>query len=207
MKYAKLLGLFAVAATSLMALAGNASATTGTDSAGGSPVEAGDSIHAVAVTHAEFHLSTTITCKKSTISGVVTNAGDTVTTLSGDITQWTFEECAPNTVTVIKTGTFEVHTDHNSPNVSDRNGTWTSSGAEITLLTHNLLGTVHCIVVTKNTNLFTIDGSANRSNQTATLTSTSEGAASQVSTDFGCGSSSELTAHYSVTTPDYLDIH
>jgi len=205
MKYARLFGMLALVAAASMAFVSTASATTATDSAEGSPVEVGDVIHAVSVGNVTTHGTVTLTCKKSTFQAVVTNPGSAATTLSGHLTALTFEECGNNTISVVNKGTFEIHTDHNSPNIIDHNGTLTLTGTEITTLSHNILGTVHCIYVTEGTYLGTIDGSANRSNGTATITSESP-LIPYKSTDFGCGSGFEWTAHYTITTPDYLDI-
>jgi hypothetical protein len=204
MKYAKMLGLLAIAAAALMAFAGSASATTGTDSAAGSPVEAGDTIHSTNVGEAILDGTVNIKCKKSTVSGTVGSAGSATTTLSGNISTLTFEECGANTVTVVSKGSLEVHTHENDPTGTSSNGTLTSSGAEVTVLTHNILGTVHCIYVTNETDVGTVDGSkTTKGNATLTVDSVP---IPRKTTDFGCGSTSEWTAEYTVTTPAYLDI-
>ena len=203
MKYAKMLGLLAVAAAALMAFAATASATTGTDSAGGSPVEVGDTIHATNVGEAVLDGTVNIKCKKSTVIGTVGSAGSATTTLSGNISTLTFEECGANTVTVLNKGNLEAHTDPEGQ-PANGNGTLTSTGAEVTVLTHNILGTVHCEYVTSETDVGTLDGS-NNTGKTATLTVDSVPIPRR-STDFGCGSTSEWTAEYTVVTPDYLAI-
>jgi len=201
MKYAKMLGLLAVAAAALMAFAATASATTGTDSAGGSPVEVGDTIHATNVGEAVLDGTVNIKCKKSTVIGTVGSAGSATTTLSGNISTLTFEECGANTVTVLNKGSLEAHT---FGATADGNGTLTSTGAEVTVLTHNILGTVHCEYVTSETDVGKLDGSNNTGGK-ATLTVDSVPIPRR-STDFGCGSTSEWTAEYTVATPAYLAI-
>jgi len=205
MKCTKMLGSLAVAATALMAFAATASATTGTDSAGGSPVEAGDTFHATNVGEAVFDGTISIKCKRSTVIGTVGNAGSATVTLSVSISTLTFEECGANTVTVIAKGSLEVHTDGPS---ADGYGVPTSSGAEVTILTHNILGTVHCIYVTENSYFGTIDGSNHTGGN---ATDTVDGARLFFkTTDIGCNPKGEteprLTAEYTVSTPSYLAI-
>jgi uncharacterized protein with beta-barrel porin domain len=230
MRYAKIFGLLAIAAAALMAFAGVASATTGTDSAGGSPVEVNDVIHSELVGEAVLDGTINVKCKKSTVNGKVTNAGSATETLKGEIFPkseaepnggLTFEECGANTVSVAKPGTLEIHTHWkvviDKPGTKEEQktepecceavsgrGTLTSSGAEVTILTHNILGTVHCIYVTNETDVGTLDGSKNTGGK-ATLTVDSV-PIPRAATDFGCGSTSEWTAEYTVITPAYLDI-
>jgi len=228
MKYAKMLGLLAVAAMALMAFASSASATTGTKHIINAnketetvPVAVGDTIHATNVGEAILDGTVNIKCKKSTVSGTVSNAGSATETLSGNISTLTFEECGANTVTVLNKGSLSVHThwkvvidkpgtgeeQKTEPECcepADGNGTLTSTGAEVTVLTHNILGTVHCEYVTNETDVGTVDGS-NNTGKTATLTVDSTPIPRR-STDFGCGSTSEWTAEYTVSTPDYLAI-
>ena len=199
MRHAKMLGLLTVAAAALMAFAATASATTGTDSAGGSLVEVGDTIHATNVGNTVLDGTINVTCKKSTVKDKTD--GNHEATLEGTVETLTFEECGANTVTVVNKGTLAIHTFGAS---ADGNGTLTSSGAEVTVQTHNILGTVHCIYVTSATDVGKLDGS-NSTGGTATITVDSV-PIPRKSTDFGCGSTSEWTAEYTVSTPDYLAI-
>jgi hypothetical protein len=193
MKYAKMLGLLAVAAAALMAFAGSASATTLTDGSGGT-LGVGTVIEAGNVGEAILDGTVNIKCKKSTVKGEVTNAGGASATVSGSVSPLTFSECGANTVTVSKGGTLEIH------GQAGNKGTLTSSGAEVTVLTHNILGTVHCIYTTEATDLGTVEGGTG-----ATLKIDSV-PINRASTDFGCGSTSEWTAHYTVSKPATLNI-
>jgi hypothetical protein len=218
MKYAKILGLLAMAAAALMAFAGSALATTLTSPAN-TTLGVGAKIHATNVGNAVLDGPVGVTCKKSTVEGEVTGAGSASTTVKGSITTLTFEECGTATVNVINKGTLEAHTDtttirHTEPvettdlgthTVANGNGSLTSSGALVTVLTHNILGTTHCEYETNATYIGTVDGSKNTGG-TATLT-VSSAEIPVVETDFGCGFQPVTwTAEYTVTTPDYLDV-
>ena len=206
MKYRKMLGLLAVAVAGLMAFAATASATIGTKSDQGAAVPVNETIHATNVGNAVIDGVVNISCTISTVGGKVTAAGGASETLKVVLETLTFEGCGADTVNVAAKGGLEFHTDPEGQ-PANGNGTITSNNAEITTMTHNILGTVHCLYKTNATDIGTIDGSRNRpaNEKTATLTIDSV-PIPRVSTDFGCGSSSEWTGHYTVTTPDYLDI-
>jgi hypothetical protein len=208
MKYAKVIGVLAIMVVALMVLASTAAATEGTDSAEGSPVETGDVFHAVAEGSTSLDGTVNITCQNSTVLGHIENPGSATTTLLAKLTTFTFEECGNTTITVVNTGTMEIHTD--TPEVDDGNGVLTSTGVQVTVLTHNILGTVHCLYVTEETSVGTLTGSNHQLStekpQTATLDIGSSGI-QRLATDFGCGNSSVWTGSYSVTSPDYLYIH
>ena len=140
-----------------------------------------------------------VTCLKSWIEGSVSNAGGKdfngeTTTAAIQLNTLTIEECGSSTVTVVNKGSLEVH------GLGNGNGTLTSTNAEFTVLTHNVLGTVHCIYWTNATDFGTLTGSANTEAFTATIDIGSV-PIPRKSTDFGCGSTSELTATYKVETP------
>jgi hypothetical protein len=201
MKYAKMLGLLAVAAAAMMAFAGSASATTLTGS-GGTTLGVGTKIHAVNEGTVTLDGGVVITCTESTVEGEVTVAGDATHTAKGTNTTLTFGGCN-HTVTVLTPGTLEVHTEGATAN---NNGTLTSSGAKITVITHSfILGTAHCIYETNNTDIGRVTGSGT-THSTATLDIDSA-AIPIVNTDEICGfGTAEWTGSYSVTTPDYLDV-
>jgi len=191
MKYVKMLGLAALAAAALMAFAGSASATTLTSPSG---TQYSGTI-AATLSSASATLKSSfigeVVCKKSTVEGKVESQGAEVTA-KGNLSSLTFTECN-GTVTVLKAGSLEVHTEGEKAN---GNGTLTSSGAEVTV---ELAG-LHCIFTTSNTDVGKVTGGT-----TATLT-----AASQAIPRTGgrsgafCGSSATWNATYSVTTPDTL---
>jgi hypothetical protein len=206
MKYVKMLALAAVAAAALMAFvgAGTASATelTCTNPPGTKVVcPVGTEIHAV---NEESVVLTTeflnITCSSSTVGGKITNAGSPTETVKGSVETLTFTTCnCP--VTVLKTGTLEVHTTkENEPN---NNGTLTSSGAEVTVNCSTIFGTVHCIYTTNNTDLGDLTGSTT-TGSTATIDTTAE--IPRAATSSLCSSIAIWHAKYSVTTPDWLDV-
>lgn len=201
MKYLKILGLAAIAAAALMAFAGSASATTLTSPAN---TQYSGSISSVnektVILHPPFG---DIECKKSTVEGSITNAGGAESTVSGNIKEegsvhgLTFSECNA-TVTVIKSGSLEVHTQEANNN---HNGTVTSTGTEVTV---ELLGT-HCIFATSGTDIGTLTGSSNTgSNATFDISATiprTEGRSGAF-----CGTSAQWTGSYKVTSPTFLDV-
>jgi hypothetical protein len=203
MKYAKMLGLLAVAAAALMAFAGSASATTLTSPAG-TTLGKGATIHASLKAETEAVLSGTINvkCKKSTVAGEVKTPGSETTTVSGPLSTLTFDECNPNTASTVKLGNLEVHTEGAS---SNGNGTLTASEVEATVLTHTILGTTHCLYTAENLDIGKVTGSINNGSGNATLTA-SEVELGRKTTDFGCGEVAKWTATYVVSTPSYLDV-
>jgi len=193
MKYVKMLGLLAVAAAALMAFAGSASASSLT-SPTGTTLGKGTIIRASS-TNSSLTGTINISCKKSEVEGEVTNAGGAGVTVEGTVTKLTFEECDPHTVTVIKKGTLSLHV--NETNM----GTLTSSGAEVTVLTHSVfLGTIHCIYKTNNTPIGTVTGG-----EPATLHATSQ-SLERISTDFGCGEHSTWNGDYTINSPNPLHL-
>jgi hypothetical protein len=120
MKYAKILGLLAVAAAALMAFAGVASATTVTSSAGTTPA-----ISASAEGHVVLdNPIAKIECASS-VSGSVTAHGAGVTA-SGPISALSFTGCTNSWhVTVVSAGSLEIHS------IGSGDGTLTSSGATV----------------------------------------------------------------------------
>lgn len=198
----KTLGLAAVAVAALMALAGTASATTGTK-AGEVSLSVGSTVELESVGNTIIDGTVNVKCTGSFLHAKVTNAGSATATVGLSFESIFFNVCHSATVAVLEKGTAEIHTD--IAGVDNGNGTVTSSGLRFTILTHNILGTVHCLYETLETDLGTLDGS-NTTGGGATLTVDSV-PIERVSTDFGCGNTSELTAEYTVSTPVYLYIH
>jgi len=138
-----------------------------------------------------------IECSVSNVAGKITNAGSSTTTVVGNIETLTFTSCNA-TVTVLKKGTLEVHTQSESPN---NNGTLTSSGAEVTV---QFLGT-HCIFSTNNTDLGTLTGSTTTgSNATLDISATIPRTGG--SSGAFCGSTAAWTGAYKVTSPATLNV-
>ncbi len=146
MKTMKLFGLIISSAVALMALTSSASATILT-SPEGTQIPVGTTFEglntgAVLGTNA----TGTVECKKSTIKGSVSNAGSATTTVGISLSALTFSECNA-TVTVLKTGSLEIHAGEGG------NGTVTGSGQEVTTESSGF----HCIFATNNTNWNLID--------------------------------------------------
>ncbi|HEY2717314.1 MAG TPA: hypothetical protein VGI73_13930 [Solirubrobacterales bacterium] len=191
MKFLKMLGVAAVAAAALRAFAGSASATTLTSPSG---TQYGGTI-ATELKEGEAVLKSSfigeVKCAKSTVEGNVESQGAEVT-VKGSITTLDFTECN-GTVTVVKNGTLEAHTDSAS---ADGNGILTSNGAEVTV---ELAG-LHCIYSTSNTNLGTVTGGSPAVFQAKSAAIPRTGGRSGAF----CGSSATWTATYKVTTPSTL---
>lgn len=122
MKYAKILGLLAVAAAALMAFAGTASATTVT--ADGSPYT-GNIVAANSGGHVVLdNPIATINCS-SKVEGDEISHGSGITA-SGAIDFLNFTGCTNSWhVTVVTAGTLEIHS------IGNGDGTLTSSGATV----------------------------------------------------------------------------
>jgi len=192
MKYMKMLGLLAVAAAALMALAATASATvvtsngssyTGTISASS---EGATTLDGVA----------DITCQKSTVNGTLESHGSSVTA-EGPIgkKELTFTECNQH-VTVSAEGSLIAHA------TSNGNGTLTSSNAAVVVVITSLGLT--CEYTTSNTDIGTLTGSTTTKGH-ATLDIDSS-PIPRTGGSFFCGSSSEWTGSYTVTTPSNLNL-
>jgi hypothetical protein len=188
MKYVKMIGLLAVAATALMAFASTASATTLTSPKG--TTYTGE-IHAIAG-ETTLHGVKTITCTSSTASGNVETHG-TSSTVEGNIGTLTFSGCGTDDVTVEINGKLIVHTDPNN----SMDGTVTSDGA--TILIHVTSLGLTCGYKTEATHIGTLT-SSETTNGTPVLMIDSS-AIPRHSGSFFCGSSGEWTGEYSVTTP------
>jgi len=202
MTYAKTLGLLAVAAAALMAFAGTASATILT-SENGQQFGVGVKIEGKAIGGVVIDGGVNVSCKEGEIKNAVNIPGDASSTVSGGINSVLFGECGSNTVSIASTGSFEIHTDNINKN--DGNGVFTANSVEITVLTHNLVGTVHCLYVTDKTFIGTILGSKNRSKENATIEIGSAPISRKV-TDFGCTKDAEWTGKYELTEPGYMDV-
>jgi hypothetical protein len=194
MKNQKILSLLMMAIAGLLVFAGSASATTLTSPSG---TFVGDGTVLKFQSEGATSLDGTIkiTCQKSIVEGEVGTEGVTRKSKNKKIT---FEECGSNTVTVIEPGTVILHYS------LFRGAKLTSHGKRVTALTHNILGTVHCIYVTSSTEIGTLTGSS-ETGAAATLDIGSAGIP-QESTDFGCKDDAVWTGNYKVTTPSFLDV-
>ena len=195
MKYAKMLGLLAVAVTALMAFAGVASATILTSPAGTTYTS---TIKATSTESSLDGAFVTVTCKHSAVEGKVESHGAGVTA-GGKISSLTFTECNFPT-TVKKAGSLEIHTtkvtDANGEVTEpvNGNGTLTSTGAEIEIATS--VGT--CIFTTSATDVGTVTGGTTAKLDIASAKIPRTGG------NFLCGSSGTWTGSYTINTPDTL---
>ena len=194
MKYAKMLGLLAVAAAALMAFAGVASATTLTSPAGTTYTSTIKAASEGTTTLHNASLGVSVSCTASTVEGTVSKHGSGVTA-GGNISTLTFTGCGADTVTVLANGSLEVH------NISGgTNGTLTSTGAQITI--KNGSTGVSCTYTTNGTDIGTLTSSAT-TGKTATLDIASS-IIPRTGDSILCGSKGEWTGSYVVNTPDSL---
>jgi hypothetical protein len=186
MKYAKMLGLLAVAAAALMAFAGTASATIITSPAGTaytSTIKAGNAGGHVVLDNPIAKIE----CSSS-VEGKVESHGAAVTA-AGKISSLTFTNCTNSWhVTVSSGGSLEIHS------LGGGKGTLTSSGATVISTRFG----VECRYATSNTHIGTVTGGT-----PATL-------AISASIPFHGGSSfcgegaTSWTGSYTVSTPGTL---
>jgi hypothetical protein len=165
----------------------------------GTTLGAGAKIKAESEGAIEFAGTVTFNCQKSALEGEVSSAGGKEATVTGSLSSLSFSECGNHTVSVLKPGSLEIHS------LGSGKGTLTSTGAEITVLTHGVfLGTRHCIYTTNKTDIGTITGSS-VTGATAAL-DIGPAQTPQVATDATCGENAEWGGSYKVTSPDYLDV-
>jgi hypothetical protein len=176
MKYVKMLGLLAIAATALMAFAGTASATL-TSPAG---TKYGGKIIATS-TNSELDGTVDITCSHSVVEGTPSAAGST----SGTINTLDFTGCS-RSVTVTANGSLTIAS----------NGEVKSTGARVTVQTTIFGFPVHCIYKTENTKVGTLtEGVAPAKMHIGSAPIPQE------ATSGLCGDDAEWTGTYTVTTP------
>lgn len=206
MKYAKILGLMAVAVAALMAFAASASATTLTSG--------GTTYTSTISSTAEEPVSldgpfTTVTCKSSTVSGSVESHGTGVTA-GGKVGTLTFGECN-FTTTVEANGSLEIHpvkvngTTVEACTGTNCTGTLTSTGAKVLIATS--IG--NCGYETSSTDIGLVTPSSD-TGATATLDIGANGTG-KIPRTFGsagflCGSTGQWTGAYKTNTPDNLNI-
>ncbi|HET7418626.1 MAG TPA: hypothetical protein VFJ61_13470 [Solirubrobacterales bacterium] len=189
MKYAKILGLAALALTAFMAFAGTASATRVTSPAG--TLYTG-TIKATSTDTKLTNSSTigTISCEHSEVEGTVTSHGSAATAI-GSLSKLTFTKCTGGEPTspVVTRGTLEVHL------TTAPNGTATSNGAEV-IVHKTLVGS--CTFKTKNTDIGTFTGG------TPAKLDIGSSPIPQESGNFFCPASATWTGNYTVTSPGTL---
>jgi hypothetical protein len=154
MKYVKILGLLAVAATAMMAFAASASATTVTGPSGETTpiIHAESEENAVKGTkHVLLHNDTANIECESTVEGDVTTHGTGVTA-GGPIDILSFFNCTGGwTVDVVTNGSLEIHT---TSTAGHGKGTLTSTGATVVATGFG----ISCGYQTNNTHIGTVTG-------------------------------------------------
>jgi hypothetical protein len=206
MKYVRILGLLAVVATALTAFAATASATTLTDKTNAVAPYEGD-IHAVSggkvILNGPGEVD--VSCEAGTFQGKVTNKGgkDEAETVKIQLSEMDVSECGSNDVTVTKPGEFEIHTDKKGTN--DGNGTVTWNGGSISVQ-YTVLG-FSCEYEAKPVDVGTLDGSRKTvDNKHPTAVVTTGAKIPKTGGSFFCGTETELSVDWTITTPDYLDV-
>jgi len=192
MKYLKMLGLGALAATALTAFAASTASAT-TLEIGGVPQNKEVTISASLKTGTSAVLRTTgeafaNTCTESTVHGETTAPYTNTTYVTGPITTLTFDKCTEEPVTVDKPGKLYVHWE------SGTNGTVFSEEAEVTVPTP--FGKVNCKTGT-GTKIGTLTGVA------------SGNATMHINGVLNCGfllPSAVWTGTYTVTSPSGLGV-
>ncbi len=124
--------------------------------------------------------------------GVIARAGGAESTPSGELGFGTFGSCNAS-ITVLNTGTGEVHTEAAGAN---GNGTFTTNGAEVT----TELAGFHCIWSTANTDSGQVIGGTPAKLKISSAPIPRTGGRSGAF----CGSSAALTAEFTVTSPSTL---
>jgi hypothetical protein len=212
MKYAKMLGVLAVAVTAPVAfvITSVASATvlcttnptagqeeiTGTHCPSGQAYGTevtGVEIHAVNVGDVDLDTGFGgITCSRSTVQGET--SAENGSPLSGPVGLLTFGECGNCAAIVLDAGTLTI-----SWIFDTHNGTVTSEGAEITTGCTVLGLPIHCTYVTNDTDIGTLTGG-----NPATFIASAHIAVDEANSDGVCPEESTFTATYKVTTPKPL---
>ena len=158
MKYVKMLGLVALAASAMMALGASSASADVICTNLETPCKAANRVtilKPVAVGTTKLTTSfKTIECNKSQIEGTVTKDGEG-NPIEASISTLDFEECNCE-IKVLKNGTLK------ATNIAGTsNATVFSSGAEVTANCSTIFGAVHCIYATNNTHLGVVKGGEN----------------------------------------------
>jgi hypothetical protein len=139
-------------------------------------------------------------CEESEFEGEVVEGKEGVA-MKGSLSSLVLQSCGSSTVSVITPGSIEVHA------TAGGNGTLTSTGLEITVLTHVFGITSHCRYHTENSDLGTFKGSSTTGG-TATLELREHGIPKGETAESGtfCSAEVEVETDYTFTAPDYLDV-
>jgi RHS repeat-associated protein len=198
MKLLKIFGFAAVAAVALIVLisAGPASATVlckNNSSTSSCSETYGTGTEMKATSEGTSTLTTAfknIECSEATIQGKTTNESGTA--IEGKIETLTFGKCNCE-VKVIKGGTFSI----TQISATD-NGTFKSSGTEVTTSCSTIFGTVHCIYATSSTDLGTLTGGK------PAKFDISSADIPRLTTNALCDETANWDATYKITSPEPL---
>jgi hypothetical protein len=204
MRNLKMLGLAAIAAGALTAIAGvGSAAATELTCEPGVMCPAGTEMHGQSEGHVVLDSPIgEIKCNVA-LEGKTSNTGGPSETVFGTGLVSTITNCTDGAVIqVLQKGTVEVHTDPNDPSGASGNGTLTSTGTRVTV---ELFG-AHCIFETNATDAGTITGS------TATKGKATIDLSVRVPRVGGrsgalCGSTAPATGSGVIESPTFLDIH
>ncbi|HEY6729759.1 MAG TPA: hypothetical protein VI039_01915 [Solirubrobacterales bacterium] len=175
----------------LLLISAPASATTAT--APGGTAYTG-TIATEAESSITFHGQTRgFTCVSSKFDGSIESHGAGVTA-KVPLNSLSFNECDASSLSVIKTGTLEIH-------AVDGYGTVTSSGAEFTVELQYGFSKYHCVLATSSTDIGT---TANPSSSSEHAVIKLEGQIPVKEGSGFCGSSFQITGSYRITTPTGL---
>ena len=187
MKHLKMLALASLTAAAVLGASGTASATTLTSPAGTTLVK-GSMIKAQSEGHTVLDsVIGKIECSVGG-EGELTDAGSATETTEGEVFFGTFS-CTSAAVTVVKTGTAELHS------LGSGKGTLTGSGTEVTVQTFGL----HCIFTTNATTLGTVTGGTPATLQISATIPRTGGSSGAF-----CGASAPYTGKIKVTSPGTL---
>ena len=199
MRYLKILGLALGAAGAVVAFAG-AGAASATEltctNPPGTKVMCTTTIHATTMTVVTLDLPTGNFQCHSTFHVLSQSTGGATSTPSGEDVI-SFTEC-PETVSVLRNGTLEIHTEGSTAN---HNGLVTTSGLEFTIEGFGF----HCIFTTNSTTLGTLTGSSTTGGKATLDISATIPRTGGRSGGF-CGSSAPMTGTYQIEAPEWLDV-
>jgi hypothetical protein len=206
MKHLKTVTLLGLAVAFMAPFAVNAQATTLT-SAGATYTGkvTGEATDVVIHRKTESGAAFNITCNKSTISGQVVGHGLAVTT-SIKLESLLFQECygygGVTETKILKPGVLEIHTAPGDAGGTTGNGTvtWGGSVFELTTAWQSTGLSEHCIFKLSNADIGPLTGSK------ATGATAKLNIDALLGTSFYCGLYAELTANYTITTPDNLNV-
>jgi hypothetical protein len=199
MDYRKMLGLsLAMAAVAVaFAGAGTASATTlCADTACTETYPAETVLHLEGEGTITPYPAWATKCTQFTYEAKTTNAGSSTETVKANVEVGSISGCESSFCgwTVVKNGTWEIHTDKEDGRTTGESGTLRSNGMELTVDCG-----FHCVYTTMNTPIGTLTGGSSATLDTKALIPRVSGRSGAI-----CGSFGEWSGSYKVTKPTSL---